>query len=518
MASKSLTFELFGVDKTASKAIAGVGRAGDDMGKLVSRGAFVAGAALATVAISAVAFSVESIKAFAEAEQAQNRLAFAYEKFPALANGNVEAIKKLNTELQKKTRFDDDALAAAEGTLAQYDLTAEQLERLIPLLADYAAATGKDAGDAAEDLGKAILGQGRALKAIGIDFEDAGDPIANYTALIEGLTEKVGGFAEQDANTVSGRLDQIQNQFGEIQEKLGGAFKPGLTVAADIIENTLLPKLDQMIDKVGPQLEDELSELAPRFEDAVDKALPALEKLLDAAPDGLGVIFDSITGDLEMVEDGQRVFEEIDGFFSEYLPKWAAGTVPVEESWDGFFNWWDLAWDGVASTTENKSDEIKAYWSTTVYDMKQAVFAADMATAGWQFAQGFADGIESNSESAVLAAERMALRTADRVRTAMQIQSPSKLMRKMGAYIPQGLALGIEDDLWRVDAAANNMAGSAVPKIGGPNTFAALGGGNQYHFHGVLADQAAVGKAIDSADRYAVKVGAVKRSARGSRA
>ena len=53
---------------------------------------------------------------------------------------------------------------------------------------------------------------------------------------------------------------------------------------------------------------------------------------------------------------------------------------------------------------------------------------------GAAFAQGFADGIETNAEKAALAAERMALRTADKVRNAMQIQSPSKVMHALGAF------------------------------------------------------------------------------------
>lgn len=288
MASKSLTFELFGADRTASSAINGVSRAGDNMGKVVSRGAFIAGAALAASAVAAVAFSVDSIKAFAEAEQAQNRLAFALEKYPALIGANITEFQKMNTALQQNTRFEDDSIAAAQGSLAMYDLTADQLKELTPLLLDYAAATGKDANDAANDLGQAILGQGRALKAVGLRFEDAGDPLSNYTQLVAGLRTQVQGFAEKDAETVAGRLDQINNQFGDIQEKLGAAFLPGLTLAADIVESTLMPQLDQMISRLGPELEAELEEMAPRIESAVNASIPALERLLDAVPDIVG--------------------------------------------------------------------------------------------------------------------------------------------------------------------------------------------------------------------------------------
>ena len=79
MATKSLTFELFGHDRTASSAIRGVGDAGAAWERRMAGAAFGVGAALGAATVAAVAFSIDSIKAFAEAETAQTRLAFAFE-------------------------------------------------------------------------------------------------------------------------------------------------------------------------------------------------------------------------------------------------------------------------------------------------------------------------------------------------------------------------------------------------------------------------------------------------------
>jgi hypothetical protein len=58
-----------------------------------------------------------------EAEASQSRLADAFKKFPALADSNQQAFQALNGEIQRKTRFDDDALASGQATLAQFGLT-----------------------------------------------------------------------------------------------------------------------------------------------------------------------------------------------------------------------------------------------------------------------------------------------------------------------------------------------------------------------------------------------------------
>ena len=463
MATKSLTFELFGHDRTASSAIRGVGDAGAAWERRMAGAAFGVGAALGAATVAAVAFSIDSIKAFAEAETAQNRLNFAFDKFPSLVGGNIGALRDLNTELQKTTRFDDDAIAGAEGILAQFDLTADQLTTLVPLMLDYAAATGKDVTEAADDMGKAILGQGRALKGVGIKFEDAGDPVSNYTQLIAGLTEKVQGFAATDAQTISGTLDRINNQFGDVQEKLGQAFAPALTVAADIIQTTLIPGLDDVISRVGPELETELNNLAPNVTQAVNDAMPAIERLGRAIPGAISGLADSFSADFGPKgifggsnENGTLTLRQ------NIIDEMVRQNKDMGFDWNRTLNamseYWDLAWDSNADTVKNKSEEIKATWRMGIYDMNAAVLEAGTATLGWQFAQGFADGITSNSEAAATAAENMALRARDKVVNAMQIKSPSRVMRDLGAYIPQGFAMGIEDEMWRVDSAFADMA------------------------------------------------------------
>ncbi|MFC9559914.1 hypothetical protein [Agromyces sp. NPDC056965] len=259
MATKSLTFDIYGRDKNASTTIRKVGDEADNVGGQFKRMGAVAAAGLAVAAAGAIKFGADSVKAYAEAEQAQSRLAYAYEQFPALADVNIEAMRRLNSEMAKKTRYDDDAFALGQAQLAQYGLTGQQIMDLTPLLADYAGKTGKDLPSAAEDLGKALLGQGRALKDIGIDFEDTGSVAGNLDAIMQGLRTQVGGFAETDATTAAGKLDILRNAFGEVQEKVGESLMPTLADLADWINDEGIPALEGFLtamelDGAGPGL------------------------------------------------------------------------------------------------------------------------------------------------------------------------------------------------------------------------------------------------------------------------
>lgn len=231
------------LDRTFKK----VGAESQTFGTRMSKGMALAGVSLAGAGIAAVGFAKSSIAAFKEAEIAQTKLQDAFKRFPALADTNIASLRKLNTELARKTRFDDDATASGQAVLAQFKLTGTQIKTLTPLLQDYAARTGKDLPTAATDLGRALNGQGRALKAIGIDFKATGDRTADLERLTGLLNQKVGGFAEREGKTAAGQAEILKNKMGELQEKVGAFLVPALTKLVD-----LAGKVADWFDKLSP--------------------------------------------------------------------------------------------------------------------------------------------------------------------------------------------------------------------------------------------------------------------------
>lgn len=174
-------------------------------------------------------FASDSVSAYTDAQQSAQQLQFALDKFPNTAGTSADALMQLNGQLERKTKFDDDELASGQAVLAQFGLTGSQIKEMTPLLADYAAKTGKDIPTAAGSLGKALMGQGKALKTIGVNFKDAGSVTANYDQIMGGLRSQVGGFAEQQGATGAGAAERLKNNFGELQEMVGSLLLPTLT-------------------------------------------------------------------------------------------------------------------------------------------------------------------------------------------------------------------------------------------------------------------------------------------------
>lgn len=84
--------------------------------------------------------------------------------------------------------------------------------------------------------------------------------------------------------------------------------------------------------------------------------------------------------------------------------------------------------------------------------------------AGVNASNGLASGIRAGAGSAIAAANSLASQVANTMKAALQIHSPSRLIRdEVGRFIPQGLAEGIKRDAHYVDDELNKLI--KLPKI-----------------------------------------------------
>lgn len=87
---------------------------------------------------------------------------------------------------------------------------------------------------------------------------------------------------------------------------------------------------------------------------------------------------------------------------------------------------------------------------------------ANFASAGSACAEGFASGITDGSSSAISAAVDMALAAYKAAKNALDVNSPSKLFRRMAICVPEGFAQGIVRGTKYVIAASQKMANTSI--------------------------------------------------------
>lgn len=92
--------------------------------------------------------------------------------------------------------------------------------------------------------------------------------------------------------------------------------------------------------------------------------------------------------------------------------------------------------------------------------------------AGVDSAQGLLDGLKSREANMYALAEEIANGIAERIRKALDIHSPSRVMATIGEQIGAGLAQGIEDSAGLVGRAADDLF--AIPAIPSPRVAGAV--------------------------------------------
>jgi hypothetical protein len=278
-----MTFSLYGKDKTASKALKNVGDTSERVGKKIGRvGTAFAGigtAAVAAGAFIAVDFAQKSIDAFKDAQLSAAKFDDAFARFPSLSNYKGQ-LDELAVSLSLVTKYDDDVTKASVAVLAKFGLTGEQLKELVPLTQDFASATGRDLVTSSELLGKATLGNAKALKTLGISFKPTGDKAKDFATITQMLRDKVGGFAEKEGKTAAGTSDILANQFGELQEQVGGWLVPVLQKLSRWVLDSVIPAIKSLADWVSSSLMPVLGELWSNFTTNILPVMVAWWKIL----------------------------------------------------------------------------------------------------------------------------------------------------------------------------------------------------------------------------------------------
>nr|WP_314639909.1 hypothetical protein [uncultured Olsenella sp.] len=151
---------------------------------------------------------------------------------------------------------------------------------------------------------------------------------------------------------------------------------------------------------------------------------------------------------------GRRASEAAQqGMGSNYWGANSAGRNEMGGFIDGLSSASGSAWNagrGAAESAQNGAGS--NYWGA--YD------------AGRNFGYGFGDGIGSTWSHVYWTAYNLAADAAEAARRAVDVRSPSRVMRKVGAFFGQGYALGIESERPDVMSSASKLALASAAAVG----------------------------------------------------
>ncbi|MFA9220773.1 MAG: hypothetical protein ACEQSL_06260 [Sediminibacterium sp.] len=270
--------------KKTEVAAAGAGKKTTEAFKEAGEGANFATNAFKKIGAAIVAafavekiieFGKESVKAFQEAELNAQKLKSAVSSNGGLQS-DFENLIKQSQELQKTTIFSDDSIQQAQTLALQFGLTADQVENLIPLITDFASATGQDLNQALEGVLRGIEGNAKALKIYGIQVDSNNTKAQNFASIQEQITKKFAGQAQVVGETSAGALKKLGNAYDDLKERIGGFLAPAVAGFAKLASASLEafnPKISENLEAEKIALEQATIKLSTLTEGTKERSL-----------------------------------------------------------------------------------------------------------------------------------------------------------------------------------------------------------------------------------------------------
>jgi hypothetical protein len=237
------------VIKAKDAATGPLGKIGGAMGKLkssagaafraIAAGAIAAGAAIAGFAIAGIKAAAEDERSTILLNSALKARGFQLDQLAPKIEEQIKAMARLG--------FTDDQVRAGLEVGSRFFKNQTRLLEANSVAANVAAATGKSLADVMMIFGKAVQGQTRGLKTLGIEVEKD----AKLKDILSAATAKYAGIADELANSTSGKFAAAQITFNEQMEALGYRFLPAVSDAMTFLGDTVLPITDELFKTLG---------------------------------------------------------------------------------------------------------------------------------------------------------------------------------------------------------------------------------------------------------------------------
>lgn len=178
---------------------------------------------------------VEGVSAAIETQSAMNQLTNALARQGNLLPDVAKDMAKMAEELERTTKFTDDAALSAAALLENItQLDSEGLQKATKAAADLSSAMGIDLQSAATLVGKAINGNTAGLQRYGIEVQKGSNDTETFANVITGLNKKFGGSAASEIQPYQGAIGLMGKAWEDVTKVIGGAIINNKTVLAAI--------------------------------------------------------------------------------------------------------------------------------------------------------------------------------------------------------------------------------------------------------------------------------------------
>lgn len=206
-----------------------------------------AAAAFAIAGAAALAFGAKAVKAAAEDQEAQQKLAQTLRATTTATESQIDAVDDWITKQSIATATTDDELRPALSRLVRSVGDVEKSQQLLNLAQELSVATGKPLEATTNALAKSYDGNNAALGKLGLGIDAATLKTMSHDQVVKELGKTYTGFIENESKNAQFQFEQLTIAVGETQESIGAALLPIVQELTTYILENVVPAIQGFV-------------------------------------------------------------------------------------------------------------------------------------------------------------------------------------------------------------------------------------------------------------------------------
>ena len=204
--------------------------------------------------LAAVTAAAGGLKlAIDEAFEGQENLSRFQTTLENLGKANLfEPLSKQAEKLANDLKFfgADDTYVIFTSLLEYGKLTEQEIEKLTPLIIDFAVKQKISFEQASDEIIKGLQGSSKEIKKYGIDLGDASTTTERFSLLMDQLGPKVAGSASAFGETTQGRIASTREKLNDLAGTVGDKLLPVINGLLQGV-NFFLTGLEDVVGRIG---------------------------------------------------------------------------------------------------------------------------------------------------------------------------------------------------------------------------------------------------------------------------
>lgn len=277
----------------------------------------------------------------------------------------------------------------------------------------------------------------------------------------QGILEQLRRMGPEGATQTQVFVDATDAELAPLQENFRAATETAKNAMGSVLDSAgveMPEKVKGMVTNVSTNF----AQLGQEIPNGVSQGISqGTGKASDASTKMGQEVKRSFQGELG-IHSPSRVFTEYGGHITDGLSNGVTnGTSKVMQTMQNMAQQMSQKGQQIVNDMRTKSNQITDAFST---------MSGPMHSHGVNAMQGLANGIYAGSGAALAAAQSIAARITATIQSALDIHSPSRVMRdEVGRFIPQGIAVGIDADRKVIDSSMQKLKESmtinATPEL-----------------------------------------------------